>query len=218
MAQLCTVCRCLKVDEVNAALIQSVPVRTIAGQYSLSKSALIRHRAQHLPLSLSLAKKAGEVASADDLLGQARSLLARSSAMLDRLHAEGKSDSYFRGVTAVTRLFELLAKLTGEMKDRDTGPRTVQVVYINRPSIQPAYGDRSINIAESRNGGLRHGKLRGDITEAHATFTEIENLPAIRDDARPPESFTLTPGAVEARERSFGKPDALLLGNGGKNA
>lgn len=64
MPQLCTVCRHRKRQEIDEALLASDPLRTIADRHGLSKTALIRHKAQHLPAHLATAKSATETLSA----------------------------------------------------------------------------------------------------------------------------------------------------------
>src|SRR5258708_27808442 len=49
MPRSCSVCQHPKVKSINEALLASDPLRTIAGSWSVSKSALIRHKADHLP-------------------------------------------------------------------------------------------------------------------------------------------------------------------------
>ncbi len=70
MPRVCTVCTHEKRAEVDQALIVRQPFRTIAGQYGVSKSALLRHHDDHLPAALVRAQEATEAAQADALLAQ----------------------------------------------------------------------------------------------------------------------------------------------------
>jgi hypothetical protein len=63
----CSVCDHDDLSEINAALASNEPLRTIADRWSVSKTALIRHRNRHLPVSELKAKEAEEVNRADDL-------------------------------------------------------------------------------------------------------------------------------------------------------
>ncbi len=52
MPQTCTICRHLARDAIGAAVQHGTPLRTIADQYDVSKSALIRHK-QHATIDRS---------------------------------------------------------------------------------------------------------------------------------------------------------------------
>lgn len=49
MANVCTICMHKNVAEINTALIVSEPLRTIAVRWSVSKTALMTHKKEHLP-------------------------------------------------------------------------------------------------------------------------------------------------------------------------
>ena len=68
--RVCTVCRHIQRQEIDKALVARRAFRDIAGQYKVSKSALVRHHDDHLPAALVKAKEAPEAAQADALLTQ----------------------------------------------------------------------------------------------------------------------------------------------------
>lgn len=125
MPQTCSVCRHPQRAEVDALLLESVPLRDIAGRFGLSKSALARHATEHLPRDLVRAREAGEVARADDLLGQLRDLQARTLALLARAEEAADLRAALTAVSQVRANLELLAKLLGELQQ--DGQATVQV-------------------------------------------------------------------------------------------
>ncbi len=114
----CSVCQHPDADEINARLIGGQPLRNIAEQFSVSLAALHRHKTQHLPAHLAKAQDAKDVACADSLLAQVRTLQEKALGILDK--AEGTGD--LRGATAAIReareCLALLAKLTGELDER----------------------------------------------------------------------------------------------------
>ena len=64
--QKCSICIHLKRKEIDEALLISpLSLRDIAGQYKVSKSALQRHKEDHMPLELIKSRKADEVCKAD---------------------------------------------------------------------------------------------------------------------------------------------------------
>jgi hypothetical protein len=65
MPRTCTICNHLGRETINAALLGRDSLRTISAHWSVSKTALIRHKADHLPAVMVKAKDAAEVIEAD---------------------------------------------------------------------------------------------------------------------------------------------------------
>lgn len=82
MANVCTICRHKCVAEINMAMIESRPLRSIADHWSVSKTALIRHKKEHLPSHLSQAAEARDFASASDLIERIKTLEFETKAIL----------------------------------------------------------------------------------------------------------------------------------------
>jgi hypothetical protein len=80
----CTICTHDSLPEINKALVERQAFRTIAGQYGVSKSALLRHHDDHLPASLVKAKEASEAAQADALLAQVVDLRDKALGVLTK--------------------------------------------------------------------------------------------------------------------------------------
>jgi hypothetical protein len=93
-------------------------LRDIAGQYGLTKTSLARHKAAHVPAALALAQDAEDVARADDLLAQLRSLQHRSLAILEKAERMGDLKTALAGVREARGCLELLARLLGELDER----------------------------------------------------------------------------------------------------
>ncbi len=77
-----------------------------------------RHKANHLPAKLIMAQAAGEVARADSLLDQVRSLQARAYGILDTAEGTGDLRTALGAIREARGNLELLAKLLGEPDDR----------------------------------------------------------------------------------------------------
>jgi hypothetical protein len=79
MARTCTVCAHPERRAIDRELVTgSLVNRDIAGRYALSKSAVWRHGAEHLPEVLAKAHEAAEAAQGDVLLSQVRQLQGRA--------------------------------------------------------------------------------------------------------------------------------------------
>ena len=133
MPRSCPVCDHEDLDEINAALASNERIRTIAERWSVRKTALMRHRNEHLPFSAieakeaeakeaeakeAEAKEAEEDAPADDLLDQVRELQERALATLEE--AEGAEDlnAALRAIREVKGTLELMKKPLNELDER----------------------------------------------------------------------------------------------------
>jgi hypothetical protein len=119
MPRVCSICSHEDREEINAALLSGAPLRDIARRYATSKDALARHR-EHLPLRLVKAQDAAEVAQADTLLEQVKSLQARALTILDKAEASGDLRTALSAIREARGNLELLAKLLGELQQEGT--------------------------------------------------------------------------------------------------
>ncbi|MGE5618095.1 MAG: hypothetical protein ACM3US_02425 [Sphingomonadaceae bacterium] len=118
MPRTCTVCQHPQRGDIEAALLAQGSLRTIADRWSVSKTALIRHRDDHLPAALVQAKAAGEVARADDLLGQVQGLQTKALDLLRKAEADGDYRTALAGIREARGCLELLAELTQQLDRR----------------------------------------------------------------------------------------------------
>jgi hypothetical protein len=120
MPRQCTVCGHEQRQEIEAALIAETPYREITRRYRVSKDALSRHKSDHLPVHLSKAKEAAEVAQADDLLAELRGLRAKAHELLTAAEKQGDLRTALAGIREARACLELLAELEGELDRRQT--------------------------------------------------------------------------------------------------
>ncbi len=119
MPRSCSICLHPEREEINAALLSETPLRDMARRYATSKDALARHR-EHLPVHLVKAQDAAEVAQADNLLEQVKSLQARALTILDKAEASGDLRTALSAIREARGNLELLAKLLGELQQEGT--------------------------------------------------------------------------------------------------
>ncbi len=120
MPRTCTICGHGERPAIDAALVAGEPLRNIAARFGTSATALFRHRAEHIPGTLALAKEAGEAAHADDLLGQLRDLQGRTMRILALAESGQDGPTALKAIGEARRNLELLAKLLGELRDGPT--------------------------------------------------------------------------------------------------
>ena len=128
MPRSCPVCDHEDLDEINAALASNERIRTIAERWSVRKTALMRHRNEHLPFSAieakeaeakeAEAKEAEEDAPADDLLDQVRELQERALATLEEAEEAEDLNAALRAIREVKGTLELMKKPLNELDER----------------------------------------------------------------------------------------------------
>jgi hypothetical protein len=142
--RVCTICTHSQKETIDAALVAGESFRYVALRFGTSATALFRHKAEHLPASMTKAQEAKEITQADDLLGQVRELQRRTMAILDTATAEETSDLKIAlaAIREARGCLELLAKLTGELAQEGTvsillAPEWVQVRALVLTALSP---------------------------------------------------------------------------------
>lgn len=83
MAWKCTICVHRQRSEIDRMLVAAgASLQDIADRFEVSRSSLDRHKKNHLPAHLAVARKAKEVISADDLLSRLTALNRETLAIL----------------------------------------------------------------------------------------------------------------------------------------
>ena len=120
MPRTCTVCSHSAREAIDEALVEGVAFPALAAKYGVSKDALFRHKAKHLPAKLVKAQAAEEVAQADSLLDQVRDLQARAHRILDKAESAGDLRTALGAIREARGNLELLGKLAGELEQEGT--------------------------------------------------------------------------------------------------
>ncbi len=126
MTRTCTICGHERRFDIEAGLLEGVPLRHIASRYGTSTGALQRHKAEHLPARLLEARGAEELASADGLLARLQELTGEARRIGGKAEAEGDFRAALAAVRELVRIVELQAKLNEQL-----GPETVVNVAID---------------------------------------------------------------------------------------
>src|SRR4051794_4254424 len=113
MPRHCTVCDHPERNTIDVALVGNEALRTIADHWSVSKTALIRHKADHLPVHLAQAQAAEKVSQADELLVKVAEIEAEAKRIARKAEKAGNLGVAMSGIRELARLVELLAKLRG---------------------------------------------------------------------------------------------------------
>lgn len=130
MARTCTICSKPQRPAIDKAIVAGTPLATIATEYHVIDESLRRHRDAHLPARLVKAAEAEEVAQADDLLAQVRSLQTRALSILDQAEQAGDLKVALSAIREARGNLELLAKLLGELDERPVINLTVSAEWL----------------------------------------------------------------------------------------
>jgi len=135
VGRTCLVCRHPEREEIEQALAQLSPYRTIARQWpEVSKDSVGRHRGAHLPPALSKALAREEEHAASDLLAVVRRAMGRVERLAQRLEEHGHDDKaraqLVQSTLAIGRLAETIGRMRGDVEQP-----AVVVVQDDRPMI-----------------------------------------------------------------------------------
>src|SRR5829696_7832565 len=118
MPRRCAVCDHLESRSNDEALMGAAPYRSVAKRFELSESAVYRQKIEHLPAHLLKARKADEIARADDLLEQVRDLQTHALGILERVEKARDLRITLAAISQARGNMELLGKLAGELDER----------------------------------------------------------------------------------------------------
>ena len=131
MPRTCTICTHKQRPDIDQALVERRPFRTIADRFAVSKTALIRHHDDHLPASLLKAHAAREAAGADALLAQVVDLRDKALAILEKAEAANELQPAIAAIREARACVELLGKLAGQLKDAPTINLVLSAEWLN---------------------------------------------------------------------------------------
>ena len=164
MPRRCTVCDHPQRHGIDETLVTGAPYRSVAKQFSLSESAVYRHKTEHLPAHLLKAREAEEVAQADDLLNQVRSLQSHALDILERAEKTGDLRTALAAISQARGNLELLGKLAGELDEHPVVSLNVSAEWLELRAVivralgpHPAAHTAVLRALESVNDGNAGG-------------------------------------------------------------
>jgi hypothetical protein len=118
VSRTCTVCGHPDRPEIDKDLVNGTALRDIAGRFSISKSALERHKADHIPHSLLKAQEVQDVARGDRLASELIELKDDVHRMKSKAEKAGDLKTALVAVDKALRALELQARLAQIIDDR----------------------------------------------------------------------------------------------------
>ena len=115
----CKVCRSAQIVAIDEALVRGDPTRLLAVRFAIPRSTLRDHeRKGHIPKTLAKAANAQAVADGDALLGKVLEIEAQVRRLAAKAEREGDVRGAIGGMRELTRIAELLGRLSGELRSR----------------------------------------------------------------------------------------------------
>jgi hypothetical protein len=183
MPRVCTVCRHDERAAIERALVANEPYRSVMVRYGLSKAALIRHKADHLPAALLAAQAAADEARALDVMRELRNCFMRVNLLFDAcdrwLRDAGNPEQYDIGPRAgdVTVTYETIGA-----DGRRTRKKERLSVLLARVEKQPGISIDSTEVkhADPRELVLKTAaRLEGHVRLLAELIGQLDNRPQL---------------------------------------
>ncbi len=115
--QKCSICIHPQREEIDETLLLSTtPLRTVADQFGVSKTALLRHKADHIATELVKAKQADEICRAESLFDKLVSLKSDAERITKKAESNDDLKTALSGIREQSRIIEILAKMQGQIQ------------------------------------------------------------------------------------------------------
>lgn len=169
MARVCSICTHDQRSEIDTALLAGEPLRDIAGQFRLSRSALHRHKTDHLAEQMAeVAERNAEadVRTAIDVVSQLKTVNAEAHAVLKAAKAAKDGGLTLQAIDRITKQIELQARLIDLLKDGTTinvvvTPQWVELRSTLLSALQD-HPDARLSVAaalQGIEGGADHARI-----------------------------------------------------------
>ena len=118
MSRTCTVCKHPSRDAINAAILGTDSLRTIASRWSVSKTALLRHKTDHLPAAIVKAAEVEEAISGGRFLDRLTALNRETLSILQEPRTGRTKDGplALKAITRAEKQLLIEGQLLAEMK------------------------------------------------------------------------------------------------------
>ena len=124
----CSICYHPDRESIDQALVNGASIRETGKRFNVSWQAVGRHqRDGHIIAALTQSKQAKEIACADSLLSQVTDLKGRGLSLLSQAEEVKDIRSACLAIKEVRGIFELLAKMSGELQAGRTVNNTQNV-------------------------------------------------------------------------------------------
>jgi len=119
MSRKCKVCGHPDRDNIDINLVAGISFRDLSRRFKIDKSALHRHKKNHIPTTLVKAEKTKELSRANNLIEKIEELRVKAERILRKAEANGDYRTALSGIRELTRIIEILARMQGEIQNQN---------------------------------------------------------------------------------------------------
>jgi hypothetical protein len=120
MPRKCTICSHPSQEEINAALLGPESLRTTASRWSVSKTALLRHKADHLPASVVKAAAVEQEISGGKILDRLLELHRETAQILREARTTKDNQLALKAIARAEKQLEIEGRMLGELNASTT--------------------------------------------------------------------------------------------------
>lgn len=114
----CRACGSEHQTEIDSAIVAGVSYRELEKRFGISKTALIRHKRDHLTPALVKVERNARIDSAATLIGDLRLLADQARAILSAAVDAKNGSQALAAIREARATLELIGRATGELKER----------------------------------------------------------------------------------------------------
>jgi hypothetical protein len=160
MAQTCTICTHARRVDINRSLVDGSPVRELAKRFGVSKSALQRHKDDHLSKVILGNAEARKKLEGLSVVERAEQLYEQTQGILEAATAANEPGLALKAIQRLERQLELVGRLLGEI--RDIGPTVNVLIAPEWLALRSAVIGALDEYPEARGAVLRGLQEAGD--------------------------------------------------------
>ena len=164
---VCTVCRHPKLEEIDVSLLEKASCRDIARRFKLKPASVQRHK-KHLNETLAKSFEVQEVARADSLVEQLKSLQTDAHRIQSKAEKSRDYRGALAGVRELSRLLQVSMKISEQLATADKSGQgdlseTRQKMYLHAARVMKAHfglGDEVIMVLTEAQASALAEELR----------------------------------------------------------
>ena len=155
MPRTCSICSHAERAEIDKALLTGDALRDIAGRFRVSKTAVDRHKREHLSermAEVATRNEEADVRTAIDVVAQLRAINGASLSILEEARAAKDGTLALQAIDRIQKQIELQAKLIDLIREGDTNnvvisPQWMEIRSVILTALQP-YPDVAMIVAD----------------------------------------------------------------------
>ena len=162
MARSCTICRHSQREQINQALVAGMVQLQVAERWKVSKDSVSRHvLSNHVPRNVIMGSDAPSEED-EPILDRLQELIGFARSIMKRAQETNQLTAAINAVRELARIFELMARLTGQLDEGGTRVNVLIQQQQQREAVQEAQLSR-LTVEERRQLRYLYAKMQGEL-------------------------------------------------------